>query len=156
MSDRHFLQTVSINKLFLSPFDDKCFILEGSLKTLPFAHADAIEATDLETDPELDATTHDEIEDLCAEEWETDNESDSTLLASTGSWQPPDPSFNRIINKSDLNSEDNVDFEVVIEKQSSINCPFIDYEAVEFEDGSNITDSEEEEAIPPRKRGHRT
>ena len=166
VSDRHVLQTVSINKLSLSPFDDKRFILEGGIKTLPYGHADAIEATDLESDPEWDAPTQDEIEDLFGEEWETDNESDSTLPASTESWQPPDPALesweppdpglNRIINESDLDSDDNVDFEAVIDEESPINCPFIDYEAVESEDGREITDSEEEEAIPPRKRGRRT
>ena len=85
VSDCYVLQTVSINKLSLSPFDDKPFVLEGGIKTLPYGHADAIEAPDLETDPEWDAPTHDENEDLFAEEWESDNESDSTLPASTES-----------------------------------------------------------------------
>ena len=100
------------------------------------------------------------------EEWETDNESNSTLPASTESWQPPepvlesweppDPGFNRIINESDLDSEDKVNFGAVIDQESPINCPFMDYEAVESEEGSEITNSEEEEAIPPHKRGQRT
>ena len=125
----------------------------------------AIEATDLETDPEWDALTQDEIKDLFAEEWESDNESDSTLPASTEiwqphdpvleSWEPPDPEFNRIINESDLNSDDNGDFEAVIDEESLIICPFLDYEAVESEDGREITDSKEEEAIPPHKRVRR-
>ena len=166
VSDRHVLQSVSINKLSLSPFDDKRFILEGGIKTLPYGHANSIEATDFGSDPERDARTQDEIEVLFGEEWETDNESDSTLPASTESWQPPDPAlesweppdpgFNRIINESDLDSDDNVDFEAVIDEESPINCSFIDYEAVESEDGREITDKEEEEAIPPRKRGRRT
>ena len=166
VSNRHVLQTVSINKQSLSPFDDKRFILEGGIKTLPYGHAGAIEATNLESDPECDAPTQDEIQDLFGEEWETDNESNSTLPASTESWQPPDPAlesweppdpgFNRIINESDLDSDDNVDFEAVIDEESPINCPFIDYEAVESEDGREITDSEEKEAIPPRKMGRRT
>ena len=63
-SDRHVLQTISINKLSLSPVDDKRFIFEGGLKTFSFGHADAIEAADLETDPEWDAPTQNEIEDL--------------------------------------------------------------------------------------------
>ena len=153
VSDRLVLQTVSINKLSLSPFDDKRFFLEGGIKTLPYDHADVVEAADLESDPEWDAPTQDEIEDLCGEEWETDNESDSTLPASTESWQPPDPAreiweppdtgVNRIINESDVNSDDNVDFEAVVDEESPINCPFIDYEAIEFEDGREITDSGE-------------
>ena len=61
-------------------------------------------------------------------------------------------STERIIKQSDLDSDDNVDFEAVIDEESPINCPFIDYEAVESEDGREITDSEDEEAIPPRKR----
>ena len=98
----------------------------------------------------MDAPTQDEIEDLIREEWETDNESDSTLPASNESWQPPvpalecwvplDPGFNSIINESVLDSEGNVNSEAVIDKESPINCPFIDYEAVESEDGSEITD----------------
>ena len=48
-----------------------------------------------------------------------------------------------------------VNFEAVIDEESPINCPFIDYEAVESKDGTEITNSEEEEAIPPRKRGRR-
>ena len=129
---------------------------------MPYGHDDAIEPTDLETDPELDAPTQGEIEDLFAEEWESDNESDSTLPASTEiwqpadpvfeSWEPPDLGFNRIINESDLDSDDNVDFEAVIDEESPINCPFLDYEAVESENGMEITDSEDQEAIPPRKR----
>ena len=55
-----------------------------------------------------------------------------------------------------MDSDDNFDFEAVIEEESPINCPFIDYEAVESEDGREITDSKEEEAIPARKRGRRT
>ena len=110
------------------------------------------------------AATQDEIEDLFGEEWETD-ESDSTLPASTESWQPPvpvlesweqlDPGFNRIINESDLDSEVNFNFEAVIDEESPFNCPFLNYKVVESEDGSKITNSEEE-AIPPRKRGRRT
>ena len=131
VSDCHVLQTVSIIKLSLSPFDDKRFILEGGIKTLPYGHAGAIEATDLENDPEWDVPTHDEIGDLFGEEWETDNDSDSTLPASTKrwqptnlaleSWEPPDPGLNRIIKESDLDSEDNVDFEAVIDEGSPIN-----------------------------------
>ena len=64
----HVLQTVSIIKLSLSPFDDNCFIHEGGIKNLPYGHADAIEATDLESDPEWDETTQDEIQDLFGEE----------------------------------------------------------------------------------------
>ena len=166
VSDCHTLQTVSTIKLSLIPSDDKRFILEGGMKTLPYGHADAIDATDLETDPEWDAPTQDEIDDLFAEEWESDNESDSTLPASTENWQPPDsvlesweppnPGLNRIINESDSDSDDNVDFEAEIDKESPINCPFIDYEAVESEDGSKVTDSEEEEAILLRKRVRHT
>ena len=166
VSDCDVLQTVSINKLSPSPFDDKRFIREGGIKNLPYGHADAIEATDLETDPEWAASTQDEIEDLFAEELGSDNESDSTLPASTESWQPPDPflesweppdpGFNRIINESDLDSDDNVVLEAVIDKESPINCPFIYYEAVESENGREITDSEEEEAITQPKRVQRT
>ena len=166
ISDCHVLQTGSIIILSLSPFDDKRFILEGGIKTLPYGQADAIEATDLETDPEWDEPTQDEIEDLFAEEWETDDESDKTLPASTESWQPPDPvlesweppdlGFKRIKTESVLDIDNNVEFEAVIDEESPINCPFIDYEVVESEDGREITDSVEEEAIPPRKRGQRT
>ena len=58
---------------------------------------------------------------------------------------PLDPGFNRILDESNLASDDNVDFEAVIEEESPITCPFIDFEAAESEDGSEITDSEEEE-----------
>ena len=117
---------------------------------MPYGHADAIEATDLETDLEWDAPTQDEIEDLFAEEWETDTESDSTLPTSTETWQPPDPvlensepgpGYNRIINKSDLDSDDNVDFKAVIDEESPINCSFVDYEAVESENGGGRSDT---------------
>ena len=57
VSDCHVLQTVSINKLSLSSFDDKRFTLEGGIKYLTYGHANAIEATDLETDPGSDALT---------------------------------------------------------------------------------------------------
>ena len=56
-----------------------------AVKKLPYGQADAIEATDLETDPQWDARTRDEIQDLFGEEWETDNESDSTPPASNES-----------------------------------------------------------------------
>ena len=116
------LQTVSVNKLFLSALDDTRFILEGGIKTLTLGHANAIEATDLETDPKWDAPTQKEIEDLFGEEWETDNESRSTLPASkVGSHPIPtvkDRGCNRLINEPDLDSEHKVDFEAVFDKES--------------------------------------
>ena len=72
----------------MSPFDDKRLILEGGMKTLPFGHAEAIEATVLEVDPEWDAPTQDENEDLFGEKSENDNESDRILLASTENSHP--------------------------------------------------------------------
>ena len=165
VSDYHVLQTVSINKLSLSPLNDKRFILEGGIETLPYVHAEAIESTDLECDPEWEAPTQEEVKDLFGVKWETDNKSDSTLPASTENWQspdttveswePPDPGFNRVINELDLDSEDNVNFEAVIYEKSPINCPLIDYEAVVSEDGGEITNSEDEEAIPMSKRRQR-
>ena len=66
------------------------------------------------------------FEDLFGQEWETDNESDSTVAASTESLQPPDPAleywelldtgFNKIIKESDFVSDNNFDFEEVIDK----------------------------------------
>ena len=110
------------------------------MKTLPVGHANAIEATDLETDPEWDAPTQDEVENLFEEDSEIHNDSLSTLTVSTElwkqssptteNWQPTDPGFKRIINESDLDIEDNVDFETVIDEQPPTNCPFIEYEAV--------------------------
>ena len=38
VSEKHVLQTVSTNKIFLSAFDNKCHILNGGIKTLPFGH----------------------------------------------------------------------------------------------------------------------
>ena len=49
-------QSVSISKMSLSSLNDKRFILEGGIKTLPLSHADAIEAIDHETDLEWDST----------------------------------------------------------------------------------------------------
>ena len=126
MSDRYILQTVLINELSLTPFDDKRFIVKPGIKSLPYGHADAIEATYPKTDPEWDASTLDEIQDLFEDDWENDNEWDNTLPASTESLQPPDPGFKRIINVRDLDSEDNVDFEAVIDEYSVTSGPFID------------------------------
>ena len=50
-----------MNKPSMSPFDEKRFILEGSINNLPYCHADAFEATDLESDSEWDASMQDEI-----------------------------------------------------------------------------------------------
>ena len=47
----------------------------------------------------------------------------------------PDSTFNSLINELDLDSDDNVGFEAVIDEESPINYPFIDYENVESEDG---------------------
>ena len=78
------------------------------------------------------------------EEWEPDNELESTLHASKDCLQSPLLCFSRINNESDLDSEDNVDFQAVINEKSPTNCPFSDYEAVELEEG---------EAKPSREKG---
>ena len=64
VSDRYVLQTILIIELSLTPFDDKRFILKPGIKTLPYDHAGAIEATYLKTDPEWDAPTQDKIQDV--------------------------------------------------------------------------------------------
>ena len=56
-------------------------------------------------------------------------------------------------DKSDLDGEVRVYFEVVIGAQSPTKCPFKDYEAVVSDEGSEITDFEKEEATQPRKKG---
>ena len=109
VSDRYVLQTVLINELSLTPFDDKRFILKPGIKTLPYDHAGAIEATYLKTDPEWDAPTKDKIQDVFEENCEGDNESNTTLPASTESSQPPVPAVKRVINEQDLDSEDSVE-----------------------------------------------
>ena len=67
--------------------------------------------------------------------------------------QPADPGIERKLNEPDLDSEDNVNWNAIIDNQSPTNCLFIDFDAVESDERGEITDSEEEEMIPPCKKG---
>ena len=143
MSDHHKLQSVTTNKICLSAFDNKRYILPDGIKTLPFGHYEigdyAIDEIDWNNDDvEWD---YDDFSDLLlssSPEWDNSfvvphSSTDTTTTQSSNTWQPPDPGFvaAQNINDSDIESSDIADFDASFEENSTPDNPFINFEAEE-------------------------
>ena len=101
-SSSHQLHTVTINKVSLNTFDDKRYILENGIDTLPFGHKKIV---------------HDRFFD----------EDDIFDIESLSSWSSGEL---YAITESDIDSDEIAD-ENEIEEERPVYNPFIDYEAIE-------------------------
>ncbi len=126
-AEKHRLQTVNQRKIALSAFDDKRFIHNDGIATLPFGHCAIVEQA-------FGNIMH--SEPMWGEQ-ERSNSTPPMWGEEERSNSPPpivDPGFNRTaaIHESDIDSEDLVDFDECSgdSSDSSMN-PFIDFEAEE-------------------------
>ena len=155
VSDHHSLRNVLTNKICLSAFINERYILLDGIKTLPFGHyelgdyaIDEINYSD--HDVEWDYENSGNFSDLqlsLSPEWENSffvsllSPGTNTQISNT--WQPPDPGFlaAELINDSDTESNDIVNFDAISDENSSPNNLFINFEAEE------ASESEPEETV---------
>ena len=147
VSEHHSLRTVTTNKICLSALDNKRYILPDGIKTFPFGHYElsdyAIEEINWsDNDVEWDYENSVDFSDLqpsSSPEWDNSfvvpQSSPETNTQSSHTWQPPDPGFltAELINDSDIESNDIVNFDASSDENSSPDNPFINFEASESE-----------------------
>ena len=158
MSDHHLLETVTTNKICLSAFDNKRFILPCGTKTLPFGHYETVDCGVNEIDWGSDDIQwyNDSYSNLLlssSPEWDNDfvvSQTSSTAVLSvpdstTSSWETPDPGLvvTEQITESDIDTDD---IDASSSESSSPDNPFINFEAEE------ASSSEEEPARKIRRR----
>ena len=137
-SSNHQLLTVVTNKISLSGYDDKRYICQDKLTTLPFGHKQL-----------LDEMFARQI--TCSPEWGPSNERYKGVLAESSMeqsppptqytpqtelqefWSPPNPGLNQQSYSDDELEEDLIDFELLSEQDDFDHdrCLFIDDEAEE-------------------------
>ena len=158
MSDHQVLETVTTNKICLSAFDNKRYILPCGTKTLPFGHSETVDFGVDEIDwgsddIQWDNDSYSNLLLSSSQEWDNDfvvSQTPSTVVLSvpastTSSWETPDPGLvvTEQITESDIDSDDIADIDASSSESSSSDNPFINFEAEE------ASSSEEEE--PARK-----
>ena len=161
MSDHHVLETVTTNKICLSAFDNKSFILPCGTKTLPFGHYETVDCGVDEIDwgsddIQWDNDSYSNLLLSSSPEWDNDfvvSQTSSTAALSvpdstTSSWETPDPGLvvTEQITESDIDTDDIADIDASSSESSSPDNPFIKFEAVE------ASSSEEEPARKIRRR----
>ena len=139
--------TVVTKKKSLSGYDDKRYICQDKLTTLPFGHKQL-----------LDEMFARQI--TCNPEWGSSDESDNEVLAESSMeqsppptqytpqtelqefWSPPDPGLNQRSYSDDELEEDLIDFELLSEQDDFDHdrCLFIDDEAEESERSERFRD----------------
>ena len=139
--------TVVTNKKSLSGYDDKRYICQDKLTTLPFGHKQL-----------LDEMFARQI--TCNLEWGSSDESDNEVLAESSMelsppptqytpqtelpefWSPPDPGLNQRSYSDDELEEDLIDFELRSEQDDFDHdrCLFIDDEAEESDRSESCLD----------------
>ena len=133
VSDHHSLRTETSNKICLSAFDNKRYILHDGIKTLHLGHyelgnyaIDEINWSD--NDVEYGYDNSGDFSDLqlsSSPEWDNSfvvpKSSPETNTQSSNTWQPFDPGFlaAELINDSDIESNDIVDFDASSDENSS-------------------------------------
>ena len=139
-SSKYQLMTVVTNKKSLTRYDDKHYICQDKITTLPFGH-------ELRDEMFAEQIT-------CSPEWGSSDESDIEVLAESsieqsplptqytpqtelqGFWSRPDPGLNQRSYSDDELEEDLVDFELLSEQKDNSDhdkCLFIDDEAEELD-----------------------
>ena len=142
MSDHHVLETVTTNKICLSAFDNKRFILPCGTKT--------------QWDIQWDNDSYLNLLLSSSQEWDNDfvvSQTFSTAALSvpdstTNSWETANPGLvvTEQITESDIDTDDIADIDASSSESSSPDNPFINFEAEE------ASSSEEEPARKIRRR----
>ena len=161
MSDHHVLEAATTNKVCLSEFDNKRYILPCGTKTLAFGHFDfetvdcSVNETDWgSNDIQWDNDSYSKKLLSSCPEWNNEfvvSQTSSTAALSVpdstiSSWETPDPGLvvTEQVTESDNDTDDIADIDAISSESSSPDNTFINFEAEE------ASSSEEQ---PARKIG---
>ena len=146
MSDHHVLESVTTNKICLSAFDNKRYILPCGTKTLPFGHYETVDCGVDEIywgsdDIQWDNDSYSNLLLSSSPEWDNDfvvSQTSSTVALSvpastTSPWETSGPGLvvTEQITDSDIDSDDIADIDASSSESSSSDNPFINFEAEE-------------------------
>ena len=116
----------------LNAFDDKRYILENGIDTLPFGHINIVHDRFFDEDDNFDNESLSSWSSAELYEIENQRKIETTVETNTDNAEIPDPGFVRTatITESDIDSDEIAD-ENEIEEERQVYNPFIDYEAIE-------------------------
>ena len=116
----------------LNAFDDKQYILDNGIVTLPFGHINIVHDRFFDEDDNFDNESLSFWSSGELHEIENQREIETTFETNTVNAEIPDPGFVRTaaITESDIDSDEIAD-ENEIEEERPMYNPFIDYEAIE-------------------------
>ena len=127
-SRKHQIQIIQINKVYLSCFDDKRFLMENGV---------SIDEAQLPQNAPLPSQWHVRLSD----------DGQKTLTQELmEAWSPPDPGFNQR-EYSDSGLDNNIISDENNEEQSPQRNPFIDDEAAEAQDEAEPAEEDDEESV---------
>ena len=116
----------------LNSFDDKPYILENGIDTLPFGHINIVHDRFFDEDDNFDNESLSSWSSGGLYENENQREIETTVETNSDNAEIPDPGFvrNAATTESDINSDEIAD-ENEIEEERPVYNPFIDCEAIE-------------------------
>ena len=116
----------------LNAFDDKQYILENGIDTLPFGHINIVHGRFFDEDDNFDNELLSSWSSGELSETENQREIETTVETNNDNAEILDPGFVRTvaITESDNDSDEIAD-ENEIEEERPVYNPFIDYEAIE-------------------------
>ena len=131
-SSSHQLHTVTTNKESLNAFDNKRYILDIGIETLPFGHINVVHNRFFDEDDKFDNESLSFLSSVELHKIERQREMETTVETNTDNAEIPDPGFarNAAIRESDFESDEIADEKDIEEERSEYN-PFIDYEPIE-------------------------
>ena len=146
-SSKHQLMTIVTNKKSLSEYDDKRYICQDKLTTIPFGHKQLLDemfARQISCNPESGSSDESDNEVLAESSIEQSppptQYTPQTELQ--GFWSPPDPGLNQRSYSDDELEDDLIDFELLSERDDFDHerCLFIDDEAKESDRSESFLD----------------
>ena len=116
----------------LNAFDDKRYIFDNGIDTLPFGHINIVHDRFFDEDDNFDNESLSSWSSGKLHEIEKQREIETTVETNTDNAEIPDRGFviTAAITESDIDSDEIIDDNETEEERSVYN-PFIDYEAIE-------------------------
>ena len=131
-SSSHQLHTITFYKMSLNAFDDKRYILDNGIDTLPFGHINIVHDRFFDEDDNFDNESLSSWSSGELQGIENQKEIETTVETNTVNAEFPDPGLVRsaATTESDIDSDEIAD-ENEVEEERPVYNPFIDYEAIE-------------------------
>ena len=117
--------------MLINAFDNKRYVLENGIDTLPFGHINIVHERFFDEDDNFDNESLSSWSSGELYEIENQREIETTVKTNTDDAEIPDPSFVRTaaITESDIDSDEIADENEI--EESPVHKPFIDYEVIE-------------------------